>query len=148
MKKSLGTSLRVNSCHGLTTVLVGANKITLEAPDLKLGTSHFLIVAFEQAALAGVALSAMAIRNSADSADLATFDPVTLGPTTGKADAAIVLSLDEYLALGAGDAGVINFLFTPASAPDSYSAMIISIPTRQPAGAIDGNGGMYYLTES
>lgn len=147
MKKSIGTAIQVNSCHGLTTVLVAANTVTLKAPVEKKGVGHFLVIAFEQAALAGVALSAMAIRNGGNTDDLATFDNVTLGPTTAKADASIVLSLDKYLALGAGSGGVIRFLFTPASAPDSYSAFIISAPKTQPGAAYDGNGAMYYLSE-
>ena len=148
MKKSLGTDLRVNSCKGLTTVLVAANTVALPAPVLTEGFSHFLVIGFEQNALAGITLSAMAIRNGGDSADLATFDNVVLGPTTADADASIVLSLDQYLAEGAGSAGTVRFLFTPSAAPDSYAAMIISVPSRQPAGVYDGNGGMYFLNEA
>jgi len=148
MKKSIGTSLQVHACHGLTTVLVAANTVTLATPPEKRGVGYFLILAFENVALAGNALSALAIRNGGNTGDLATFTAFTMGPTTADADTALILSLDKYLADGAGSGGSIRFLFTPAAAPTSYVAMIVSVPKNEAPGYYDGNGNTYYLEEA
>lgn len=148
MKKSTGTNIKVSACNGKTTVVVGVNTIALPAPEPRDGIGYFLVIGFEQVVKTGITLSAMAVRNGANSADLATFDNIIMGPTTDDADTVLMLSIDDYLAAGAGSAGTFRFLYTPTAAPDSACAMIISMPRRQPAGNIDDNGNTYYPEEA
>ena len=151
MRKSAGFDVKFHCGLGSTYTATSAETIALPAPNaiLATGFSYFLAVILENTPLTTPnVMSAMAIRNDGDSADLATFTDITMPAFTADADSVIILSLDKYLAAGCAASGVLRFLFTASYQADSYAAFIFGTPRNKPVGVVDGDGCTYYLEEA
>lgn len=148
MRKPAGHDVKFHSGLGSTYTATSAETVALPGPDLTKGYGFYLCIILENVPLTTpCVLSAMAIRNDGDTADLATFTGITMPAFTADSDAVLILSLDKYLAQGCSTSGTLRFLFTASTQADSYAAFIFSTGLNNPAGVVDGDGCTYFLSE-